>query len=193
MKINRTTKYKNKLLNLKLIETKIYKNLKFFDSSKIENTEFSFKRALHVIHKYNTSNKQILFIGTPLELTKKLLQHLFKNTKHIVIPETLWINGALYNKVLNKSTKTYERLLKLKQTTDLIVMLNKTSNITALEEGHKTKITTISLNCNLTYDEFSYKVLGDLKLTQKQIKNNFFDCSLMTVLKRVRVSHNYAK
>lgn len=171
MKIHKTNKSKNKLLNFKLMETKVYKNFKFFDYINIENIEFSFKKAISIIYKYNTNNKQILFvICTPLDLPKKLLQHLFKNTKHIVIPESLWVNGTFYHKFLTKNTKTCECLLKLKQTPDLIVTLNKTSKINIREK----KYTTTFLNHNFAENESNYKIL----------RNNFFYDSLLAIFKK---------
>jgi ribosomal protein S2 len=186
MKINRITSFKNKLLHLKLIKTQTYKLLNSFESIKIENIEFRLKKALQVIYKYHISNKQILFVGTPLKLNKKL-KSLLKNTKHIIIPESLWVNGAVINiknRLLNNNTKISKLLLKLKRTPDLIVVLNKTPNMTALEEAYKTKIIAISLSCNLTDDESTYKTQGYFKFIQKQIRHNLFYILLISVLKK---------
>jgi ribosomal protein S2 len=186
MKIDRTTSFKNKLLHLKLIKTQTYKLLNPFESIKIENVEFRLKKALQVIYKYHTSDKQILFIGTPLKLNKKL-NSLLKNTKHTIIPEPLWVNGAIINiknRLSNSNPKISKLLLKLKRTPDLIVILNKTSNTTALEEAYKTRIIAVSLSCNLTGDESTYKTQGYFKLIQKQIRHNLFYILLVSVLKK---------
>jgi hypothetical protein len=56
MKIKNIIKYKNKLLKLKLIKTKIYKKKDQLTNTRIEDIEYRLK-ALHVIYKYHTNNK----------------------------------------------------------------------------------------------------------------------------------------
>ena len=184
MKINRINKFKNKLLTLKLIKTRTYKNLNFFNSIKIKNIGFKLKKALYVIYKYHINNKQIVFVGTPLKLNKKL-KYLLKNAQHVIIPESLWINGSIRNRLLNNSNNAiYKILLKLKRTPDLIVILNKAENNTILEESYKTKILTISLSGCLTKDNYNYTVPGKFRFIKKQIKNNLFYALLIATLKK---------
>jgi hypothetical protein len=71
MKIKNIIKYKNKLLKLKLIKTKIYKKKDQLTNTRIEDIEYRLK-ALHVIYKYHTNNKRILLSAYQYTQTKKL-------------------------------------------------------------------------------------------------------------------------
>lgn len=180
MKINQATVTTNKLLTLNLAKAKTYKTSSCFDPIKIKDTEFKLKKALKIIYKYHKSNKKILFIGTPLKLNKQLKYLLFKQTKHIIVPETSWVNGSINNK-----TETGRALLNLKRTPELIVILNKTSTLTVLEESYKAKIITISLGTNFIKGKSSYKISGNFKFLQNQLLNNFFYSVLLTMFKKL--------
>ena len=181
MKINRIKKLKNKLLNFNIVNTKIYKVLKYYSPLTIESIELTLKKALFIIYKHHINNKKIIFIGAPLKLNKKL-KFVFKNTKHIFIPQSLWNDGVISNRLSLKKTETAKLLGKLDQTPDLIVVLNETVHINILKESYKTKIPTIFF-CNLINQNFNYVVRGDFKFSQKQIRNNFFYSILITPLK----------
>ena len=58
MKIKNIIKYKNKLLKLKLIKTKIYKKKDHLTNTRIEDIEYRLKKALQDIkkNKKNTAN-----------------------------------------------------------------------------------------------------------------------------------------
>ena len=98
MKIKNIIKYKNKLLKLKLIKTKIYKKKDQLTNTRIEDIEYRLKKVLHVIYKYHTNNKRILFIGVPVH-TDKETKNLINSTRHTFIPESAWVNGIITNKV----------------------------------------------------------------------------------------------
>src|SRR6478672_3789437 len=128
MKIVKITKYRSKLVKLKLIKTKIYKKNNH-DFIKIEDIISRLKKALHIIYKYHTNNKRILFVGTPSHLDEKL-KNLIKSTKHIYVPESVWMNGILTNqqscfKYLFKNQESINRkistiLFETKKRSDLI-------------------------------------------------------------------------
>jgi len=194
MKINKIKSYNYKLLKLKLIKTKIYKK-KHNNFLKIEDIINRLKKSMHIIYKYHTNNKKILFIGTPINLDikfKKILQ----NTKHTLIPESLWMDGIITNpfscfKYLSKNQKLINNkiskiLFKIRNKSDLIVILNTSNNISALNEGYLTRIPIISINCNLnlTDERASYKIPGNFQFKKKKIRDTFFYSILIAVLKR---------
>ena len=74
MKIRKIKNHKNKLLKLKILQTEIYTKSQYKNDINFENIEYRLKKILHIIYKYNISNKRILFIGIPLDIynTKKL-------------------------------------------------------------------------------------------------------------------------
>lgn len=209
MKINKVTSYTSKLVKLKLIKTKIYKK-NDHNFIKIEDIVSRLKKALHVIYKYHIQNKRILFIGTPLYFDEKL-KNLIKNTKHLYIPESVWMNGILTNqqscfKYLFKNQKSINRkistiLFKTKKKSDLIVIFNSLDNPNALNEGYLTRTPVISLNLDKLDVKSSYKVPGNFKFINKKIRNNFFYSILSATLKKAQTnfkvqkysSHNMSK
>lgn len=84
MKIKNLIKHKNKLLKLKLLNTKIYKKNYALKNLKIEEIEHRLKKGLQIIYKYHIYNKRIIFISSSSTLK---LTNLLKNTKHLFIPE----------------------------------------------------------------------------------------------------------
>jgi ribosomal protein S2 len=195
MKIKNITKYKNKLLRLKLIKTKIYKNEDLLINTRIEDIEYRLKKALHIIYKYHIYNKRILFVGVP-ESTSKEIKYLINNTKHTFIPESTWINGILTNKMscfkyLSKNPKaansnTSKLLFKLRNKSELIVIFDKVMDTTALNEGYVARIPIISLNCDFANlkAKSTYKVPGNFKFTKKKVRDNFFFSVLKATFKK---------
>jgi ribosomal protein S2 len=198
MKVKRIVKYQNKLLKLKLIKTKVYKKKNHFNNLRIEDIEYRLKKALRIIYKYHTNNKKILFIGTPIHIGKKI-KYILKNTEHSFIPESTWINGIITNqascfKYLSKNSKASnnkipELLFKLKNKSDLIVVFNKLSDSTALNEGYVSRIPIISLNGNLDILETksAYKIPGNFTFTKKKIRDNFFFSLLIATFKKANL------
>ena len=189
MKMSKKTRYSNKLIKLKLIKTKIYKNNnKSF--TKIEDVIYKLKKALHVIYQYHINNKRILFVGTPAESS---LNNAIKTTKHILIAEKIWMNGILTNplscfKYLAKNQKTFNSkvstaLFKTKQKSDLIVVLDFLSNNNTVKEGYLAKIPIIVLNLNKNIN-YGYNIPGNFKFTNKKARNNFFYSILSSTLKK---------
>ena len=196
MKITTLNKHKIKLFRLRLIKTKIYKNEKNFSYLLLKNMETRLKKILNVIYRFHIANKKILFIGTPLKLDNKIKQ-LLKDKKHSFIPEAVWMNGIITNpgpsfKHLLKrhaitDDKTSKFLFNLKNQTDLIVVLNESSNLNALKESSIKRIPTISLNSNYNLSNFNlstYKVAGSYSFVKKTIRDNFFFLLLSSLLKK---------
>jgi ribosomal protein S2 len=201
MKINKIPHSNNKLIKLKLIQTKIYKkNSK--NSIKINDIIPRIKKAIFLIYKYHTNNKRILFVGTPLNFNKKF-KALLKNTRHVFIPESVWVNGILTNKescfknlTKNRNSnenKILEILFPLRKKSDLIVILDSYSNQNVLNEAYTTGIPTITLNHNLDIiDERSeYKIPGNFIFTEKKIRDNFFYSILNTTFKKANKIKSY--
>ena len=196
MKITTVKKYKTKLLKLKFLKTRVYKNAKNLDYLLLKNMETRLKKILHVIYRFHLANKRILFIGTPLKLDNQLKQ-LLKNKKHNFIPESVWMSGIITNSRslfkhlikqhnINKN-KTSKFLFSLKNQTDLIVLLNENSNQAALKESSLKQVPIISLNVNHNFfkSNFStYKAIGNYNFSKKTIRNNFFFLLLNSILKK---------
>nr|YP_009115286.1 ribosomal protein S2 [Berkeleya fennica]AJA05807.1 ribosomal protein S2 [Berkeleya fennica] len=195
MKIEKKIKYQNKVLKLKLLKTKIYEKNHHLKSITIEDIEYRLKKALHIIYKYHLNDKKILFVGSELKTSNKI-KLLIKNTKHALIPKIAWMNGIITNpsssfKYLDKNKKTVnsklsEILFQIKKKSDLIVILDSSPNINALNESYSAKIPTIFLNSNLNIldNKTSYKIPGTFKFTDKKIRNNLFYSILANTLQK---------
>ena len=160
----------------------------------MENIEFRIKKALYIIYLHHINNKRILFVGNPLSLNKELTK-LFNKTKHLFVPKSSWVAGVITNQYssfksqfkhetqINKMSK---QLLKLKNKSDLIVIMDQEFEIKALEEGYISKIPVISLNSDLNiFDKKSnYKVPGNLVSPKHKMNNNLFYSILITTLKK---------
>lgn len=201
MKINKITKYQSQLIKLKLIKTKIQKK-NGHNFIKIEDIISRLKKSLHIIYKYSTNNKRILFVGTPLHLDEKL-KNLVRKTKHTYIPESIWMNGILTNqqscfKFLLKNQKSINRkisttLFQMGEKSDLIVILDSSINFNALNEGYLTRTPVISLNANISDIKSSYTVPGNFKFTDKKVRNNFFYSILSATLKKAQINYESQK
>lgn len=192
MKINNSKHQKTNLLKLKLLKSKIYKTFSFSGHYKLEDIESRLRKSLHVIYKFHVCNKKILFVGTPLYQHKQL-KLLTKNTRHTLVPESLWINGSITNqstslKYTHHNKKVSEILHQLEKKFDLIVILDQSSNLGALEEGYTSRTPVISLNADLNTLKATatYKVPGNFIFTKKKSRNNFVYSILRAVLKKAK-------
>ena len=193
MKIKNTIKYQNKLLKLKLIKTKIYKENYTFTNLKIEDIEYRLKKGLQIIYKYHINGKKILFVGNSSAIETKT-KNLLKNTKHLFIPEYLLLNGVIPDKQqfspdLPKKS-SYDKTPKLKNKHNLIVICNKQINNSILSEGYKTKTPIIFLGSNLDIFNIksSYKIPGNFLLAKKKMRDNFFLALLEAVFTKSKAS-----
>lgn len=196
-KLKKVRKHSNKLLKLKLSLSKIYNKNHYLQNIKLKDIEYRLKKAFHVIYKYHFYNKKILFVGTPIYVTPKF-QKVLRNTKHFLLPETIWVNGILTNKVSffkhlfknkkSQNLKISKFLFQLQKKFDLVVLLNEFNNKIVLDESYLTKIPIISLNSNLSIQENkpSYKIPGNFQFFNKKICDNFFYSILTAVFKKVK-------
>jgi len=203
MKIQKIVSSKYKLLSFKLIKTKTYKkNQNNF--IKIEDISNRLKKALHIIYKYHTNNKRILFIGGPV-ITNTRFKEFIRNTKHILIPKAVWMDGIITNqdscfKYLSKNQKNInnkisETLFQMKKKSDLIVILNSKSNMSALNESYLARIPVVSLNCDLDILDLksNYKVPGNFKFIEKKIRDTLFYSLLIATLKKATKNNKVQK
>jgi len=195
MKVKKVTKYAGKLIKLQLLKTRIFNKKQYIKNIKIEDIEYRLKKALLIIHKYHTNNRRIAFVGIPNSISDSV-RLLFRSTNHIMIPESLWINGILTNQYSSfkyllfdqrtTSNKFSEALFKLKKKIDLIVILNSLTNNKALEEAFNARIPIISLNMDINFNSNKsiYKVPGNFKLSGKTLRGNLFLSILIATLKK---------
>jgi len=201
MKIKKIEKYQNKLLKLKLIQTKIYNKKQHLNNIKIEDIEYRLKKIFYIIYKYHIFNKRVLFVGAPLTINSQI-KNLVKFTKHILIPKDIWVRGAISNKIscfkhLSKNQKASnnkisELLFQLRKSIDLIVIFGESENLNVLNEGYVSRIPIISINSNFNTQQNkpTYKVPGNFRFTNKKVLDNFFYSILISTLKK---GNNYKK
>jgi ribosomal protein S2 len=194
-KINR-----NKLIKLKLIETKIYET-NYKNSVKITDIATKLKKALHIIYKYHISNKKILFVGPSIKLYNSL-NKLFKTTKHLILPRSVWMNGILTNpsscseylqkNQQNISSKFSKTLFQLNNKLDLIVILDSHYKNNILNESYITKTPAILIGNFESKNESktSYQVPGNFKFSGKKIREDFFSLILIAMIKKVNKLKN---
>jgi len=206
MKIRKIKKFQYTLLKLNLIKDQVYKkkiqknNYDDILNIKTEIIEFHLKRALQIIYKYHMNHKKILFIGVPQNFQKKF-SNVLKNTKHIAIPKSIWINGVLSNRsaifrhLYLKRQKNIEKKIRLQNKTiyflisvfrqpDLIVIFNQDLEKNALNETYKLKLPIITLNNNLFFDtKSSYKIPGNFQSIYKKTHHAVF-LILSSILKK---------
>jgi hypothetical protein len=172
------------LLNLRILEAKIYKKKSEYRNSlfEIEEKFIQFKIALSVIYSYHYSNKTILFIGIPnnLILLLKKIKH-----QHAFLPSNVWLNGIFANK---SSAHRYLRYQKLKKISinrfltiikfpKLIVLINSTIGSNILNEIYQLRIPIIILNLTkINSDKFMYQMSTDL------INNLYFKFIFLNLL-----------
>lgn len=194
MKIKLLTKHKNKLIELQILKSKLYKTS--IEKKKIENSKIKlyFKKIAHIIYEYHINNKTILFVNFPSNLEKNMMS-IKKNIKHIFLSKENWINGFLTNKAVNinsKLIKNYNtsnsKITRKNSFFDLLVIFNPTNN-KVLNENSNLFIPTILItdelfNHNLQIYKQSYKILGYFKFIEEQINNNFFFSMIQAILKQ---------
>jgi ribosomal protein S2 len=206
MKIQKIKKSQYTLLKLNLIKSQTYKkkiqknNYDDITNIKTENIKLHLKRALQITYKYHINHKKILFVGVPQNFQKKMSKVL-KQTKHISIPQSIWINGILTNRLaisrhlylkrrknietptLSKNKAIYFLLSIIKQP-DLIVIFNQSFEKNTLNEIFDLRLPIITLENNLYFDaKSSYKVPGNFQGIYKKTKHVVF-LILISILKK---------
>ena len=186
----KTNDKQNKILKLILIKSHFNKK----NILKKDNLKH-IKPALRIIHKCHINNKKILFVGMPFSYSYKI-----KNSNHMYIPESIWVKGILTNskqvseylrkkkhrKIKNKKIqiKNSKFLLNLTKKPDLIVILNKSTDTEALNEGYLTRIPVVTLSPkSLPIKDFksSYKIPTNLLTESNQ---NIFIPFIVSILKK---------
>lgn len=194
MKIKKTKL--NKLIELKLLEIEIL-NEKENINYDIELTDIVdwLKKSLQIIYKYHTLNKKILFISPSSEPSNQV-KRLLKSTKHFFFPASLWVRGAVINRLfyLNYLFKNWNEFSikmkklhkKLKTKFDLVVILTKENNTEIINEYRKAKIPLIVMGNFLNPHQTlcDYKILGNFQILQKKEHSAFFYQLLSSTLKR---------
>ena len=189
MKIKNKIKNYNKLIKSKLIKTKIYKKNHSFFHLKIEDIEYRLKKALHIIYKYHVNGKKIFFIGNSSSIETEM-KSLLNLTNHTYLSNQLWLNGTITNQKLQSASMSQRvlirKMLKLKNNSNLIVVLDKTVNDTIINESYKSRIPVIFLGNGLNNlnVKFSYIIPGNFLASSKKVRNHFFLVLLKAVLKR---------
>lgn len=168
----------NKLLKLKLIQTKAYKKFYIYNNFKIEDIEHRLKKSLEIIQKYHINGKKILFI-TSSSVSK--WNDLLKHTKHNIVNKDF-----LSNKKINDRFNFLHPLKKLNSQTkyNLIVILGKFSNDNFINENYKKKIPIIFVGHSLDIfnNQLSYKVPGDFSFHKKKTREYLFLILIKSVL-----------
>jgi ribosomal protein S2 len=191
MKIRKIKKFQYTLLKLNLIKSQIYKKKiqkNHYDdvlNIKTELIELHLKKALQIIYKYHMNKKKILFIGIPQNFQKKFSK-ILKNTKHVAIPQSIWVNGILSNRYAISRFLCLKRQKNLKKKNwlqnkiiyflisvikqpDLIVIFNPNLEKNALNESYKLKLPIVTFDNNLYFNtKFFYKIPGNFQQIYKK-------------------------
>lgn len=215
MKIRKIQKFQYTLLKLNLIKSQVYRkkiqknNHDDVLNIKTELIELHLKRALQVIYKYHMNHKKILFIGIPQNLQKKFSK-ILKNTKHVAIPQSIWINGILSNRyaifryLYLKRRKNIKKknwlqnkiiyfLISVIKQPDLIVIFNQNLEKNALNETYKLKLPIVTLDNNLYFNtKSSYKVPGNFQELYKKTQHAIL-LILASILKKAPLEINLIK
>lgn len=190
----KTKKYSNKLIKLQILKLHYQKK-----SYSLKQIEIHLNKISNILYKYHITNKKILFIGFPENFEKTL-----HNTKHILIPESIWFNGMLSNRTSNPSNSQtitkkqmkipmniHQLLLKLKKKIDLVIVCNLTDKATAIEESYiaRVPVITLSKSLNILETKATYKSPGDYSIVNEKITNNNIFYSMMkTTLNRAIIT-----
>lgn len=174
MKIKKIeTNNKNKLIELQIIKSKLYKNVlgSTAQTIKISKTKLYIKKIAHIIYEYHINNKKILFINFPIPLQQKIYHTIKKTRQHIFI-----------NTEKDLITKKYQKYI------DLIIQFNPNKDNSILSKN-LANIPIITINNNLGNSDltvrYNYKLLGTLKFIEKQINNNFLFSILHSIFKQL--------
>jgi ribosomal protein S2 len=194
MKIKKINFTNNKLLKISIIKTQLYKKLNTHFLN-LNDIIFRLKQALQIIYKYHINNKKILFVGFPNKINLKF-NTIIQNTKHVLIPNSFWINSLITNpkkcvknllpkhKLMNK--EILRNLFLLKSKVDLVVILNSSMTQKIINESYRSKLPVIYLNNNLNIFDSrpTYKIPGNNTFSMKNSRNNFFYSIIFSLLKK---------
>lgn len=193
MKLKQIKNFKNKLIKLKLIETKIFQK-NFENSITLKEIIFRLKKCLSIIYKYHINNKRILFVGIPFMFLKDFKK--FIGLKHIYVPSSIWLNGIITNqksclKYLNNNHKLINKkylniFYKFNTKIDLIVILDNRFKESVINESYEANVPIICIDCPLKISNYKidYKIPGNFRFSKKKIRNDFFFSILLSTIKK---------
>lgn len=194
MKIEKIFNFKNRLLELLLLKFYFQNSV----TTKINTTETivaRLKKILHIVYKYHILNKKILFINASTK-NHFYIEKIIKHTKHITIPESVWINGLVTNKksclkyliknqIYSKNTLN-ELLLTINEPFDLVLIINNIKNKSLIKEILNSQIPVIYLNTfsnnPRNFNHLNYTL--NIELKPKKTISNFFFLILKTIFKK---------
>lgn len=186
MKLKKVKKCKNKLIKLQIIKLHYKKQSVNFENN-LKQIEVFLNKMSNIIYRYHITNRKILFLGFPDNFMKVI-----KGTKHILIPELVWFNGMLSNRVSDKKIlplSTFKLITDLKKKVDLIVVCNLNQRTTVIEESYIARIPVISVsnNLNILNLKTTYKLIGNYNMiNEKMENNNLFSSLVSTTLSRAK-------
>lgn len=198
MKIKRIRLKKYNIIQLYLLKYQTYKqtqNIKinFSDLTIIEQIKLYIKHAFYVIYQYHYSGKTILFVGLP-NIKQKNIFKILKLSKHYFIPENMWINGLLSNKIsiFRHLKDTFKKrdlvmnLLGIKKNPHLIVIFNPSKDLNTIIESYKLNIPVITLGTTgISNSMVTYKIPGTF--FKNKIKF-FFQFLIYSILKKSKIN-----
>jgi len=198
MKIKRIRLKKYNIIQLYLLKYQTYKqtqNIKinFSDLTIIEQIKLYIKHAFYVIYQYHYSGKTILFVGLP-NIKQKNIFKILKLSKHYFIPENMWINGLLSNKIsiFRHLKDTFKKrdlvmnLLGIKKNPHLIVIFNPSKDLNTIIESYKLNIPVITLGTTgISNSMVTYKIPGTFFRNKIKI---FFQFLIYSILKKSKIN-----
>lgn len=192
MKLKRIKKPQHRLLELQILKL-CYKKKSYNFGTHLKQMEIQLRKISDVIYKYHIMDKKILFLGFPVNFNETL-----KNTKHILIPESVWVDGMLSNRTssINSSVKktpksVFKLMLKLEKKLDLVVIYNLNKSSTAIKESYLARTPAITFSKKSdTFDlETTYDSIGNYSFINEKLENkNFFLSFIKSTLNRAKRS-----
>lgn len=183
MKIKKINNINNKIIKLQALKLQQRKKNSIIYQKDILQIHTYLNKLSNIIYKYTITKRKILFLGFP-----NSFKQILKNTKHIVIPEYISLNGILSNQL------TLKKLIKPKKF-DLILIYDQNNKSTILQESYLARIPTIVFSKDLNFNKkSSYISLGNYELISEKAKsNNFIFSFLKTILIRAKKNQYHSK
>jgi hypothetical protein len=188
MKIKKIEKQNNKLIQMQILKA-YYKKKSVNFKNNLNQIKIHLNKISNIVYKYHITDKKILLLGFPTSFIKTI-----ENTKHILIPEFLWFNGMLNNRINEKNNmplNTFKLIRKLKRKVDLIIIANFSEKATAIKESYISRIPVITMNKKLNILNFktTYNLVGNYnRISDKMELNNLFFSFIKTTLNRAKKS-----
>lgn len=177
----------NKLLTIRLIKNKFFKNKK---NKSFYQIKLGLKKKLKIIFQFFSLNKKMLFLNLNLRLNFFFLNWV-KNTKHLYLTENYWFKGILTN-----SNMLFKHLILSKYLSLIIKFLFNLIKINLI------LVFQTSMN-NSEYKQFKVPVLSFnyfnkhscdyfLKISFKFLKNSSLLYFFLNILK-IKIQRTFKK